>query len=86
MGFGFEKDDSEILLLIAPVMCPSCEKTLKESNTGNRVCENGFPPCCYMYWNRKEQKHYWVEGYGPQDVYDDKKKVWLKKEPTETIQ
>lgn len=87
MGYGLEKEDDGVVAIeqLAPVFCPSCGKKLDESDTGNRVCPNGFPPCCYMYWNRKEKKHYWKEGYGPEDLYDEVKKVWLKKEPTETI-
>lgn len=87
MGYGFEKDDPELVQIdkLAPVVCPCCGKPLEESETGNRVCRTNFPPCCYMYWNRKEKKNYWKEGYGPEDIYDENKKVWLKKEPTETL-
>jgi hypothetical protein len=86
MGFGLEQDDMEVISIEAPVFCPCCNRKLDENSGGNRVCSNGFPPCCYMYWNAKEKKHYWKEGFGPDDIYDEDKKVWLKKEPTETIQ
>ena len=84
MDLEAELDDTEILAINAPVFCPSCNTPLAESgDTGNRVCAQGFPPCCYLYWNRKEKKSYWKEGFGPDHVYNHDEKKWRKKEPTE---
>lgn len=86
MGFEDEMEDSGTAPVNAPVFCPSCNAKLVEGETGNRVCSTNFPPCCYAYWNAKEKKHYWKEGYGPADVYNPDRKVWEKREPTEKME
>lgn len=83
MGFEDEVEDNAVVSINAPVCCPGCDAVLEEGETGNRICKSSFPPCCYMYWNRKEKKHYWKENYGPDDVYNKDEKKWQKREPTE---
>lgn len=83
MGYEDDIQDTEAVSVNAPVFCPSCNTALIEGESGNRVCKTNFPPCCYVYWNALERRHYWKDGYGSDDVYNTDQKIWTKKEPTE---